>query len=322
MKLRRIALENVRSFLDRAELLLDSDMSIIIGPNGGGKTNLLDATNIALRRYLIATLYARHSPTPEARDRYEFVHNDALNNLVLEKHSAGKGRQQLIEVELEVTQIDVENIQRMKTDAVELCTRSELKYLHLPLREAKDWKTELVEVGQHHVYRIVDGQLQAATTPSAGLFLQYLKNFEIDGLLRSEHGMAELSTPMIYLPVNRAGNGFQSSVQLHGFKEGEQKRQVDATISKNPSQIAALAIGRLATKYRLLLEKDNTLAKTQFRTDKNLKELTDLLRDLGYEWELETKDPLTNEYDPGGHFNFLHPWPGQTPPLDSSGTVG
>jgi hypothetical protein len=25
---------------------------------------------------------------------------------------------------------------------------------------------------------------------------------------------------------------------------------------------------------------------------------------------------------PGGHFNFLHPWPGQNPPLDSSGTAG
>jgi len=25
---------------------------------------------------------------------------------------------------------------------------------------------------------------------------------------------------------------------------------------------------------------------------------------------------------PGGHSKFPHPWPGQSPPLDSSGTAG
>jgi hypothetical protein len=37
MKLRRIRLENVRSFLEAAELSIDGDISIVIGPNGGGK---------------------------------------------------------------------------------------------------------------------------------------------------------------------------------------------------------------------------------------------------------------------------------------------
>ena len=54
MLLKRVAIKNVRSFLDRTELALDGPMTIIIGPNGGGKTNLLDTTVIVLRRYLFA----------------------------------------------------------------------------------------------------------------------------------------------------------------------------------------------------------------------------------------------------------------------------
>ena len=53
MKLRRLGIENVRSFLDREELQLPGELSIIIGPNGGGKTNLLDTAVLALRVFLL-----------------------------------------------------------------------------------------------------------------------------------------------------------------------------------------------------------------------------------------------------------------------------
>lgn len=55
MLLKKITIENVRSFLDRREMDFDGPISIIIGPNGGGKTNLLDVVNTMLRRYLFAT---------------------------------------------------------------------------------------------------------------------------------------------------------------------------------------------------------------------------------------------------------------------------
>ncbi|MGD7330104.1 AAA family ATPase, partial [Ralstonia pseudosolanacearum] len=117
MLVRRVAIENVRSFLDRAELMLDGQISIIIGPNGGGKTNLLDTIVIMLRRYLFASMYAVHTPTPEKPNRHEFRHNDVLNNMVLERHSAGAGRDQLVEVEVEVTSRDLENMRSMQTTA-------------------------------------------------------------------------------------------------------------------------------------------------------------------------------------------------------------
>ena len=52
----RVAIENVRAFLDRAEFMPDCPITIVIGPNGGGKTNHLDTIVIMLRRYLFASM--------------------------------------------------------------------------------------------------------------------------------------------------------------------------------------------------------------------------------------------------------------------------
>jgi putative ATP-dependent endonuclease of the OLD family len=115
MLIKRVEIENVRSFLDRAELILDGSVVIVIGSNGGGKTNLIDTIVIILRRYLFASMYAAHVPTPELQNRYEFRPNDALNNMVLEKYSNGEpNRDQIVEMEIEVTQIDINNMHTMK----------------------------------------------------------------------------------------------------------------------------------------------------------------------------------------------------------------
>ena len=75
------------------------------------------------------------------------------------------------------------------------------------------------------------------------------------------------------------------------------KRQSDATSSRSGTQIVGLAVGRLAQKWRLLLEKDKGVAAKEFAEDKNITELTKLLAELGYKWWLETVNPLKNRYD-------------------------
>ncbi len=299
MLVKKVVIENVRSFLDRTELILDGNISIVIGPNGGGKTNLLDATVIMLRRYLFASMYAVHSPTPEQQNRYQFIHNDALNNMVLERHSDGKDRNQIVEVEIEVTSKDIGNMRSIKTDVGRLIKLASNKYINLDqLAFANNWKLDKIDVGQRFVYRIINGSLQQPNPESAcGSFLQYLQIFEIDGMLREEFDLAPLATPLIYLPVNRAALGFQSNVELAAYNEFEIKRQSDAASSRSTTSVVNLALGRLAQRYRLLLEKDNGTAFQEFRGDTNLQELTNLLSELGYEWLLESVNPLKNQYD-------------------------
>ena len=153
MLLRRITVENVRSFLSRAELTLEGPISILIGPNGGGKTNLLGTAVILLRRHLFASMYPAHAPTPEQQDRYEFRHNDALNNMTLERHSSGTEKPQFVEVEIEVTERDVENMLAMKNEAVELSKKAEAKYTNLQIKRATKWEVENCTQGTRFTYR-------------------------------------------------------------------------------------------------------------------------------------------------------------------------
>ena len=297
MLIRRVAVENVRSFLDRAELRLDGPITIVIGPNGGGKTNLLDTVVIILRRYLFASMYAIHNPTPESPNRHEFRANDALNSMVLEKHSAGADRTQLVELEIEVTQRDIENMKLMKSDAERITELASKKYISFNLKISNEWVLEKFSSGMKFIYRYENGGIQHDSGDCSKHFLEYLQLYELDGRLRDEFELAPLAMPMVYLPINRTATGFQSNVELASYNEYETKRHSDAASSRSASSIVNLAVGRLAQRFRLLLEKDKGIAATEFRDEANLKELTKLLGELGYNWSLETINPLKNQYD-------------------------
>ncbi|MCY7283099.1 MAG: AAA family ATPase [Cyanobacteria bacterium CAN_BIN43] len=297
MKLRRIRIENVRSFLNPAELLVDGNISIIIGPNGGGKTNLLDTITTTLRRHLLTSWVQVKSPSADFPDGYTFQTNDAFNYNQLEPHSQGIGRRQLIEIDLEVTARDLENMARMRDSATEISDLTERKYAGFSLREASSWDLSCLFVGQRLTYQIVNNSLQSSTDNAAALYQRYLALYEGDNRLRDELGRATLSMPMIAMPVNRASGNFQSSLSLANHDEHNLKKSVDAATSRAPGSIISLAVGRIARRYRLLLEKDSGNAKIEFYSDKQIQSLTSILETLGYKWSLECIDALTNQYD-------------------------
>jgi putative ATP-dependent endonuclease of OLD family len=297
MLLRRIAIQNVRSFLDRTELKLDGPIAILIGPNGGGKTNLLDTAVIALRRYLFASMYSAFAPTPEQPFRYEFRRNEVLDGLTLERHSNGVGIEQVVEVEVEVTSKDLTNMRLMSQKAAELTARAKTKYANADLTAATKWNLEKISEKQRFVFRIVNGRLQSNGDVSANHFQQYLQLFEMDGQLREEFELAPLAIPLVYLPVNRSASAFQSKVELAGYDDSEVKRRIDGANSRSTTQIVSLAVGRMAKNFRMLLEKDKGGAAIEFMKNSNLVELTKFLKLLGYHWSLETINALKNEYD-------------------------
>ncbi len=80
MFLRRVAIQNVKSFLEKTELILDGQLTIIIGPNGGGKTNLLDTIMFILRRYIFVSKEMTHASTPEQANRYVIREDQSRQN--------------------------------------------------------------------------------------------------------------------------------------------------------------------------------------------------------------------------------------------------
>ena len=297
MKLRRVSIENVRSFLDRQELQIPGDMSIIIGPNGGGKTNLLDTAVLAMRLFLLKSWVPRHNPTEDWLERYDWTSNDAINPGLLEKHSAGAALQQVVELDIEVTKPDIDNIIRAKAEAAFLQEKAKKRYTSFPAGGAAEWKTDGLKAGDVFVFRIVNGGLQSVSSPTAKTFQQYLETYEVNCHVRAEYEQTPLSMPMIFLPVNRSAGDMQASIALSTFNEYELKRRVDAASSRAVGSITSLAIGRLASRYRELLELDNGRAKKDFETNEGIQAFTKTLKALGYDWTIECTNPIKNQYD-------------------------
>ena len=138
----------MRSFLERQELLLDGDISIIIGPNGGGKTNLLDAVVISLRKSLFASTYPVQVQGSAGQElQYEFRANDQLDQLVLDKHSDSLDSSQIVEIEIEVTQPDIDNMKAMQKDTEALIKIASRRYRNLNLHDALSWNLESLPIG-------------------------------------------------------------------------------------------------------------------------------------------------------------------------------
>jgi predicted ATP-dependent endonuclease of OLD family len=115
--------------------------------------------------------------------------------------------------------------------------------------------------------------------------------------MREEYERRPLSMPMISLPVNRSIGDVSASISLASFNEYESKRTVDAASSRAAGSITSLAIGRLASRYRELLEKDDGRAKQSFKDDPSIAAFTQTLKSLGYDWDLQCTNPLQNRYD-------------------------
>jgi hypothetical protein len=183
-----LSIENVRSFLDRREISFDGNISILIGPNGGGKTNLLDTLVGMLRRHIFNAPYYAHVPNVDEPDRWEVRYNDSLNQLTFEKHSMARGQGQAVELELEVTAQDVDNMRAIQADANEIRSSLYRKYYPDPWQGVENWDVSKIVTGQRVTAIWRNGSLQQPTDKAAQDFLAYLHVFEGDNTLRAQAG--------------------------------------------------------------------------------------------------------------------------------------
>lgn len=239
------------------------------------------------------------APTSDIPDRYELRTNEVFGqaHTLLEPHSRGRDTPQRIVLELEITPSDIANIVAIKEAANTLQPKITDRFAGVAIGNAVDWDLSLLHTGQRLSYEIIGDELKNIKQPSAeSQYHQYLIFYEAYNRILSETNDSQLSIPMMSMPVNRSAGGFQSSVSLANYNDSEFKKTVDAATSRNPGQIVMLAIGRLATQYRLL-ESSSGNAEKQFYDDPQIKLITSTLKSMGYDWKLVCIDPLTNLYD-------------------------
>lgn len=296
MKLIRFEIENVRSFIDKQSLTLDGSISIIIGPNGGGKTNLLDAIVITIKKHLQSNQYFSLQPTTENPKRHALTHNEILTNMVLEKHTNAINNPQKIVITIELTASDIQNMKLMQDNFSAL--DAELKdFEGYNWTTLKQWDLNALKSGNNYTYTIVDGNIQIPDTKDARDYYEFLHNFDNLNFVRSKNNLSRLSSPVLYLPVNRSSSGFVSSVSLAGYDDIQHKRQADGAHSRMPTSLISLAVNRLAASYRIMQQDNNVAVDDRFYAQPSLRQLRDTLEMLGYTWQLECTNALNNQYE-------------------------
>ncbi|MDW6020643.1 AAA family ATPase [Mesorhizobium sp. BAC0120] len=275
---------------------MEGDIGILVGPNGGGKTNLLDALMISMRRHITPPVYEQHSPTEEEPNRYFFADNEAVNRLVLERHAKAKGEdQQVIIIQLEATPTDVANMATMKSEVKVVMAGERYRFEGGAIADAVNWDLAVIRPGDRISLMISNGAV-VTSTPAEQLYLSYLHAFEQDSLARRLNGKKDLQTPLLYLPVTRSASEVTSQVSLAGINASDLRRQTDVMSSRNPGEISARAIATIAQRHRILEQEYGRAALEKLKEEDNMMRLSQALRELGYDWGVECLNPDTNTY--------------------------
>ncbi len=108
MKIKRLAIQNVTSYKRRTEFVFDTGINILIGTNGGGKTNLQRIVALTLTKYFIHQYEFKHTDQETTIER-----SDPWTQRVLERvfpKYFDEDGEQLIEIELVPEATDLQNI--------------------------------------------------------------------------------------------------------------------------------------------------------------------------------------------------------------------
>lgn len=120
MKIKSLGITNIRSFRDPVTVDFDGNVNIFVGPNGGGKSNLLDILNVTLRHYIVRPYLFKTQPDAGK------VHRDLESataypsiQAVLERYT-GDTSPSLICLELIVDQGDADNMKLLHEKRAQL----------------------------------------------------------------------------------------------------------------------------------------------------------------------------------------------------------
>lgn len=254
MKLASVALENVKSFRDRTKLSLEQDMNILVGPSGGGKSNLLDTITVAVRRDVLPPF--RISDRGRGKLQIQPAAHFQRLTQVLPKCSGNEDSPQSIELEILFEKSDCNNIRTIRHNLPRF-----QDILHrfrnpnsFPLSQTKDWDPDAFEPGTRVRVDITEGRPKwQGDEPQLSKWKQYASYLELYPLLLHETGGPRLHPAFLYFSPFRGSaseSHFQADLSSTGFS------QVLASYfgSMSTSQTSVIQSASLyfAEKHRLL----------------------------------------------------------------------
>jgi putative ATP-dependent endonuclease of OLD family len=316
MNITRFTIRNVKSFGEETPIDLHPGLNIFIGPNAGGKSNLLDVLNFFLIQFLLHPWRITEQRTSDglliSRRAIERSTVFESPSSYLDKHDGKQQDAQEISLKAVIREEDVSNIRTVleKKDLLTAFEKSsfgtdQLQNNFLPVVAGYD----IENIKDKEVEFMVRDNVNALFNPSFsdpnddkvyGISLRYLNYFEFFSLLIQEYNatapdenkLPRLYPPLVYFSPYRIPQTQQMITRLAGSDFFSLVATYKKNTSKNISSTFDLANYYFARKLRLL---NNNYGL--FDKDEEVEFVNKYVGRLGYKrFTLKEVDVLNNTY--------------------------
>jgi putative ATP-dependent endonuclease of the OLD family len=294
MKIRQLTIENVTSYKERTTFDFENGLNIVIGPNGGGKTNLQRILAMVISHWFIRQ-HDFYESEDETGVRMVDLWNAKALRRKLEPFLGQEDKDQLIEIVLVPDEADVENI---RTIAANLERFNEhLAYWQSPFTSYDPAQSvEAIAAADSFTYRIKNLEMVGPEpgTP-AWAFKEYLRTFLLFLRLSSRMPDVRLTSPAFFFFSERTTGGnarvqtnqFAESTYYSGYRNAQQAASGDST---NLLQWGTQHFARLYHRAVYSVAESGESASAVYSEEPDVKLLNQYLAELGYEWNFWTDD--------------------------------
>lgn len=288
MKIKRFSIKNITSYKEKTEFIFDERINILIGPNGGGKSNLQKILALVLSTYFIRQYEFKYSD-----DEAKIEPIDLWTRRVLERNLArfiDDESDQEIEIELTPESSDVENIKAIGNNLDKF--NEYLSYWESPYSSYEPLAhADAIAKSESFTYRIRNFNFQEPEPKTAAWgFKEYLRTFFIFMRLASRFSDIKLTSPVFFFFSERTSN---RRVEIQSNQITEQnyytgfRSAYQAAMGENTDllQWGAQHFARLYWKaVNNAANAPDVIAMDLFELEPDVKLLKHYMQQFGYEW--------------------------------------
>lgn len=295
MKVNSLQIKNVKSFREEELISFNDDFNILIGPNGGGKSNLLDTTTILINQFFL-----QPAITQTTNNGLRLRKQSAFSNVdqLLEKY-IGEDEESKIVIELKISPEDIQNIESLIEHKEELRDAlspfSQLNGIQRRLNFIDNWSLDEISEGQTVEYEIQNNNAPNSTQQPDRMFLEYLQHLDAFIILAQDIDEIDLQPSYFYFSPYRGGVEENKEVTLHSDNYYQLLHNYLGSTSREQTSAIELAIFKLAEMRREYEYEEGP--NDRFFEEKEVQMINQYFEKLGYEWNLEGVNPNENRYE-------------------------
>lgn len=301
MHVKSLVVANCKSFRSSETITFDQEFNVLVGPNAGGKSNILDILTIVLRRFFLPPYTTNEGE--DAGSLWKDIRRQDLFgdlNRHLDPHIDAPNDPVTLDLVLSVGASDVENLRTIlaRRDSLSTILHRFRNSPHPNLAMLDNWPADLLTEGKELRYGILNGALQPDLDDAHRVFREYLSSLQFFLLLAAEVGDIDLRPSLLFFSPYRSAAPQDLRANLSGERFLNLLAEYFNSTSRSQTSPIKIASVYFAEKKRRLEHGAQAEGYgDRWTADDDVRAVNAYMEKLGYSWELQLTDPNRNLYE-------------------------